>query len=119
MEIRAFRAKVKPDAIERVRAWAAEIKRRRQEAMETLRAETVLLESCFLEHAADGDYMVGIMIAQDFERASAVAASSTHAIDAYHKQFKRESLEPGETLELLVDLNRLHEYAIQNPGRTD
>ncbi len=109
METRAFRIKLKPNSLDRVREWATEIMRRREEALATLRDETVVLESFFLERAADGDYLIGVMTAESFERSQEAVRGSTHAIDAYHQQFKRDAWESGEPLELLVDLNRLHE----------
>lgn len=83
--------------------------RRKDEALETLRDETVLLENFFLEQGEDGEYLIGIMTAESFERAQGAVRESNHDIDAYHQRFKRETWESGERLELLVDLNRLHE----------
>jgi len=120
METRAFRIKLKPDSIDRVREWAAEIMRRRDEALETMRDETVALECFFLERAADGDYLIGVMTAESFERSQQAVRESVHAIDAYHQQFKRDTWESVEPLELLVDLNRLAELtrASPTPGGT-
>lgn len=109
METRAFRIKLKPDSIDRVREWAHEIMRRKQEALETLRDESVLLENFFLERTADGDYLIGVMTAESFQRSQAAVRESKHDIDTYHQQFKRDTWESGEPLELLINLNRLKE----------
>lgn len=49
------------------------------------------------------------MTAENFQQSQVAIASSLHSIDAYHQQFKRDTWESGSRLELLVDLNRLHE----------
>jgi hypothetical protein len=108
VETRAVRIKLKPGSIERVRAWAEEIMRRKDEAMLTLRDEGVFAELYFLEREADGDYLVSIMTAEDFERASAQARRSPHDIDAFHQKFQRETWESSRSLELLVCLSRMN-----------
>ena len=48
-ETRCLKIKLKPGSMERVKDWAAEIKRRKDEAMVTLEAEGVIVESVFLD----------------------------------------------------------------------
>ena len=84
METRAHRIKLKPGSLDRVREWAAEIGRRRGEALATLRDESVVLECFFLERTQDGDYLVGVMTAESFERSIQAYEQSVHALDAYH-----------------------------------
>lgn len=111
METRAHRIKLKADSLERVRQWAAEITRRQAEAVATLRDETVWLECFFLECAADGEYLIAVMCADSFEQSRAAVEHSLHSIDAYHRQFQKDTWASGERLELLVDLNRLGELS--------
>jgi hypothetical protein len=107
METRAFRIKLKPDSGDRVRAWAEEIMRRKEEALETLRDEGVILECFFLDRRGDGDYLIGIMAAEDFDRSQAVVRDSTHDIDAFHQAFKRDTWDAVDALEGLVVLTNL------------
>ena len=109
METRAFRIKLKPGSRERVREWAEHISRHREEALETLRDEGVLLECFFLEQRDDDDYLIAIMTAASFDRSKAVVQESTHDIDAYHRAFQREVWDSVEVLERLVELPRLDE----------
>jgi hypothetical protein len=44
------------------------------------------------------------MRGHDLDSSAGSAATSTHAIDAYHQAFKRDTWEERTTLELLVDL---------------
>lgn len=109
MQIRAHRIKLKAGSLERVRQWAAELTCRRDEALATLRDETVILECFFLEQTEDGDYLIGMMCVENFEQSRAAVERSLHSIDAYHQQFKKDTWESGKRLELLVELNRLSE----------
>ena len=111
MKTRAVRIKLKPGSLGRVREWAAEITRRRDEALVTLRNETIYLEAFFLEQATDGDYLIGVITAESFETSKAAVERSLHDIDAYHKQFQQDTWESGKPLELLVHLDRLDELA--------
>ena len=107
MKTHAFRIKLKPDSIDRVRAWAEEIMRRGEEALETLQDEGVVLECFFLDRRDDGDYLISIMTTTDIERSQAVGRDSAHDIDAFHQAFKRDTWESGDPLETLVELTTL------------
>lgn len=107
MKTHAFRIKLKPNSIDRVRTWAEEIMRRKDEALETLRDEGVVLECFFLDRRDDGEYLISIMTSSDIERSQAVGRDSTHDIDAFHQAFKRDTWESGAPLETLVELTTL------------
>lgn len=109
MKTRAVRIRLKPGSLERVREWAAEITHRRDEAFMTLRNETIYLEAFFLEQAADGDYLIGVITAESFETSKEAVEKSSYDIDAYHKQFQKDTWESGKQLEQLVYLDRLDE----------
>lgn len=96
--------KLKPDSIEKVREWARVLNERKDEALETLRDESVVVECAFLDQTADGDYLISIMKAESFEKMREAVQKSTHEIDAYHQNFKRETWGERKQLELLVDL---------------
>jgi hypothetical protein len=104
MNTHAFRIKLKPNSIDRVRAWAEEIMRREDEALETLRNEGVVLECFFLDRRDDGDYLISIMTTSDMKRSQAVGRESTHDIDAFHQAFKRDTWDSADPLEALVEL---------------
>jgi hypothetical protein len=99
METVCVRVQLKPGSLPRVRAWAAELDARRDEVLATLREEGVVVESVFL----DGESLVYYLKAQNVEEAQQVYARSTHAIDAYHQEFKDSTFETRTALELLVD----------------
>ena len=105
-ETRCFRIKLKPNSLERVRDWANALNHsRRDEAIATLQDESVLMEAYFLQQAPDGDFLIAVMKAENFETARRAAASSTHSIDQFHADFKRDTWRSTEQLETLVDLS--------------
>lgn len=107
MSVRCVKVKLKPGSLPRVREWAAEINARRDEALATLEDESIVLETFFLDSSEAGDYLIGYIRAESLTQAAEAVERSTHDIDAYHKQFQRDTWETGERLELLVDLSRL------------
>lgn len=100
------KVRLKPGSLEQVRAWAHEINKRRTEALETLVAEGVWIESVFLDSGADGDFLVYYMRTDSLEQAMRAAEKSTAAIDALHNEFKRKTWADVRKLELLLDLER-------------
>jgi len=106
-EVRCVKIRLKPGSLPRVRAWAAEISARKPEALATLEAESVVLESFFLDSSEHGDYLIGYIRAESLAQAAEAVKVSTHDLDAYHQAFQKDTWEAGEGLELLVDLTRL------------
>jgi len=91
VETSCVKVRLKPGSLERVRAWAAELNRRPDEVLATLRDEGVVIESVFLDQTDDGDFLVYYMRARSLADARAVAQRSAHAVDAYHQRFKQET----------------------------
>ena len=108
-ETRCFKIKLKPNSLEKVREWAKTINEREREALATLRDESVILETVFLEQTSEGDFLIYLMKAENFEQAREAVQKSVHAIDEYHQNFKKETWETGEKLEMLIDLDRISE----------
>lgn len=108
-ETRCWKIKLKPSSIDRVREWAKTINERKDEALETLRDETVIVESWFLDRTEDGDYLIAIMKAESFEKSGEAVKKSVHAIDEYHRQVMQGIRDERTELELLVDLDRISE----------
>ena len=108
-ETRCWKIKLKPGSLGLVREWAETINERKTEALETLRDETVIIESVFLDRAEDGDYLIAIMKAESFEKSGEAVRKSVHAIDEYHRRVMQEIRGERIELELLVDLDRISE----------
>lgn len=99
-----MKIKLKPGSLTRVREWASEMGRRSEEARQTLHEEGVLAESVYLDTVEGEDFLIYFMRAESLEGARRVSEKSTHPIDAYHQQFKRETWESSKKLEPLLDL---------------
>lgn len=108
-ETRCWKIKLKPNSLDRVREWAQTINSRKDEALATLRDETVIVEAAFLDKTDGGDYLTTFMKAESFEKSGEAAKNSTHAIDEYHRRRMLEVREERTELELLVDLDRISE----------
>lgn len=89
----------------RVQEWAEHINAHRAEAMKTLRDEGVTVESVFLDRTPDAPCLIYYMRLESEARAKAAGDASAHAIDLYHRAFKRDTWVKVERLELLVDLS--------------
>jgi Family of unknown function (DUF6176) len=98
---------LKPGSLPAVREWAMTLNSRRPEVYATLQDEGVVVETVFLEQSADGDYLVYFVKAESLEQANEVAARSSPAIDAFHKQFQRDNWGERRRLELLIDFDRI------------
>lgn len=106
-EVRCVKIKLKPGSLPRVRTWAEAMNARQAEALATLEDESIVLESWFLDSTDRDDYLIGYIRAGSLAQTAEAAKQSTHEIDSYHQQFKRDTWASGEALELLVDLNLL------------
>lgn len=106
MAVQCARLRLKPGSLPRVREWAAELTRRRDEVMATLRDETVRVESAFLESGPEGDFIVYYMRVDDPETSRRAADSSAHAIDGYHRAVMREIVESHQALTPLFDFEQ-------------
>lgn len=104
MDVNAVLIKLKPDTLDHVEAWKKELNARKDEAIETLRAEGVYVESWFYLELEGQNYLLAYMRADDIAHAQQVGRNSTFEIDKIHKQFKThwEKVIPTQ---LLVDLD--------------
>ena len=108
-ETRCVKIRLKPNSIEKAREWSQTIKTCKEEALATLRDESVILETVFLDQTTEGDFLIYLMKAESLEKANTAVKASVHAIDEYHQNFKRECFADGKPLEMLLDLDRISE----------
>ncbi|MCH7336253.1 DUF6176 family protein [Acinetobacter sp. NIPH 2699] len=103
MDVGAVLIKLKKDTLANVDVWRQEIEQRKAEAIQTLQAEGVKVESWFHLELDGIDYLLAYMRADDIAHAQQVARNSPFDIDKVHKQFKQnwERVIPAK---LLVDL---------------
>ena len=87
--------------------WCNELKKRKDEVLETLRAEKVYSESCFISQ--DGETVYIFMEASDIKIAQEIGKNSKFSIDESHKQTRLLSLEFVEVLTELFHFETIHE----------
>lgn len=103
MDVGAVLIKLKTNTLVNVEAWRQEIEQRKAEAIQTLQAEGVKVESWFQLELDGNNYLLAYMRANDIAHAQQIARNSSFEIDKVHKQFKQnwERVIPAK---LLVDL---------------
>lgn len=107
MDVIAGLIELQPNSDEEVKDWKAFIEAHREQALESLRAEGVSIESWFSLTLAGKDYLLCYMRADSIEESQQVMADSDNPVDARHRQFKENAWVWGSHVktELLVDLN--------------
>ena len=97
---------LKPGSVARAREWAAHIAANHEQALQSLAAESVTIESVFLHESKDEAFLIYYMRSPSIARAQQVARESAAAIERYHKEFKRDAWASVSRLELLLDLQQ-------------
>lgn len=104
VDVGAALIKLKPNSLSNVATWQKQLQERKQEAIQTLKAEGVYVESWFHIELEGQDYLLAYMRAKDIAQAQKIAKSSPFEIDKLHKAFK-ENWEKGYSAKLLIDLD--------------
>jgi len=98
-QVKLIKIKLKENGKQIWLDWSAELMRRKEEVLATLKNEKVLSESCFLSE--DEECVYYFMEAEDFERAKEVVKNNPHPIDLDHQKAKAGSLGEGKPLKCL------------------
>jgi hypothetical protein len=96
--------RVRPERVERLREWFAELMRRQEEVRETFRNEAVRHEQAWLLETSGGPWLVYAVEVEDPERARLAFETSTLAIDHQHRQVMDEVTLGTAEIEKLYDL---------------
>jgi len=107
MDVIAGLIELKPDSNTEVHDWKAFIESHKKQALESLRAEGVSVESWFSLSLAGKDYLLCYMRADSIQQSQKVMADSCNPVDERHRQFKQNAWVWGSHVkaELLLDLN--------------
>ena len=105
MEAAAGLVKLKPDTKASVEDWCNTMKTRRDEALQTLRDEGVVVESWFQVEIEGAPYLLWYMRADSIERVWEIAAKSDHEIDAYHFEIMAEVTQSQISAIPILDLS--------------
>jgi Family of unknown function (DUF6176) len=95
---------VRPDRVDRVRAWFSELMQRQEEVRATFRNEAVRHEQAWLLETSSGPLLVYAVEVEDPERAQRAFQASEMAIDHQHRQVMDEATLGTTEVEKLYDL---------------
>ena len=119
-----LKQRVEPGKTDQLREWMAELRSRRDEAVETLQHEGLYTEASFVESRADGTFLLTFLEAEDIDRAFEAYESSTHELDREHREVLDEVLadvQPERNIEVLADVQPERNiellYQVTNPER--
>ena len=93
--------------------WCEELKRRKNEVIETLKNETVISEACFLSE--NGEEVYYFVETEDMEKAQAAFKESTFKIDPEHREKIVTSLNKIGQLEELFHFENRNQVG-KNPN---
>ncbi len=107
MPVVAHLIELKAQSQSTVEDWTRFMQQHREEALASLAAEGVQLESWFSLSLEGRDYLLCYMRVDDLARSQAVHAASPREVDAYHQAFKVQAWVRGGHVDakLLLDLS--------------
>ena len=97
-------SRVRPDKVELLRAWMADLARREEEVLETFRQETVRHEVAYLLESGDGPVLVYAIEAADLAQAARAVETQPLPIDLEHRRVMREAFDGVVPTECLLDI---------------
>ncbi len=100
------RIKIKDGALKEVYHWFQTLKNRKKELLDAFSHEGVWLESVFLEHAKDGNYLIYYTRQNDLETVYAILGQLGLPIRLFHVECWKKCCEECIVLEPLFDLQR-------------
>ena len=89
VDVGAVLIQLKPNRKNELKAWQQELNARKLEAIETLKAEGVFVESWFYLEIKGKDFLMAFMRAENIVKVQQIARNSAFAIDAVHRTFKQ------------------------------
>lgn len=100
---------IKEGAHALIEEWAATLNARKDEVIETLRAEGVHYEIAFLDTTGADERLIYILKCDSVQNAFAVFDRSTRAIDTYHRTVLSKALGSRILLQPLIDFEATYE----------
>lgn len=111
-EVQCLRIRIKPGKTERVSEYF-KVLNARDDVADALRAEGILVESLFLDHAADNDHLLFYVRAENLRRSNEVFTNSLHPVDVAAREFMNDAWDLANvtSLEMIYDVDRIGEVA--------
>lgn len=112
MEVRCIKVRLKKGSIDHVRDWFLTLVSRKNEVLETLRRESIIVESAFLDKIGDTDYLIYYIKSPDIKKSLEIFKNSCLPIDEFYKQKWRDLCEESIVLDVLLDVDLLNNPSI-------
>ena len=104
MDIQCLKIRLKPDSLDKVKAWVKQFTEM-PEVSEALREESIHVESMFIEHTDEGEFLILYQRADDLQKANEFYAKTEHPANVAMRSFVEETWIMDEIygLELIYD----------------
>ena len=96
--------KLKAGTVDQMLARKNELTTRREETKQTLIDEGVFWEAVFWDKQGEENYLIMVVKYESDQKLDEAVKKSQHAIDQYHRQFKKDTWETRTALETVLDL---------------
>lgn len=98
MDVRCIRVKLKKEYLSEIYDWFRELNDRKNEVLETLKAEGIIVESAFIDQHENNFYLIYYVKAIDLQKALNIFQCSTKPIDIFYKECWKKFC--GEVIDL-------------------
>jgi len=103
-QILCGRIKIKEGMLKEVRQWFQMLSERKEELLDAFASEGVELESVFLEHTAEGDFLIYYMRQEDIAKVYETLARLQLPVRLFHVECWKKYCDECIVLEPLFDL---------------
>lgn len=107
MEVRCIKVKLKKNSVNNVRHWFSTLVARKNEVLETMKRENIIVESAFLTNVGDIDYLIYYVKSPDIKKALEIFENSCLPIHEFYKKKWTELCEESIILDVLLDADLL------------
>ena len=104
MSSHLFKYRLKPDCEEDIEAWRKYAQDHREEILQTLAGEEIIVEDAFIERVGREVYLYYYVRTPDLQKALKAFSNSTNAVDEYQKAFFEKVLDTRIELEKVLGL---------------
>jgi hypothetical protein len=107
MAVRCIRVKLKRNSQKQVKNWFSELNSRKDEVLESLKNEGIIVESAFLDKINNSDYLIYYIKAESIKNALKIFQESSLPIDQFYKDQWKQFCEEILVLDPLLDVDLL------------
>lgn len=109
MDVQCLKVKLKEGQTDTFIKYTENLKKNMNQVVKALSNETMMVESIFLDRAADGDYLIFYTRAESLQKANEYMMQSTDPVDIEGLEIiqKTWDMTASKVLEVLFDVDRI------------